>query len=153
MSYFPKYADERGVNPMLVAAGAGSYEACRLMLEHGGRASANLADLRGLTPLSYAVRGPRASPALTLLLRRCGGHLVANDVPSARAREMNATAASGRLQCLHLLVLAGFSPEVCLCLICPTSMRNYELSHEDLSSISTWPYKVKMRIRSFKVIG
>ncbi|VDM17239.1 unnamed protein product [Hydatigera taeniaeformis] len=99
------YTDNRRVHPLHVAAGAGAYAACRLMLENG--ASANIADTRGFTPLSYAVRGRHCTPALISLLRHFGCRLP--HITSARAREANLAASSGKLRQLRFYRLAGLT--------------------------------------------
>ncbi|VDK39206.1 unnamed protein product [Taenia asiatica] len=93
------------VHPLHVAAGAGAYAACRLMLENG--ASANVADARGFTPLSYAVRGRKCTPELIKLLRNFGCCLP--PIASARAREANIAASGGKLRQLRFYRLAGLT--------------------------------------------
>lgn len=103
-----KYTNSGRVHPLHVAAGAGAYAACRLMLENG--ASANIADARGFTPLSYAVRGRKCTPALIRLLRHFGCRLP--HITSARAREANIAASSGKLRQLRFYRLAGLTLQV-----------------------------------------
>lgn len=96
--------------PLHVAAGAGAISSCRIMLENG--ANANVTDKNGLTPLSWAVQGPNATPALITLMRRYGCRFPS--IASARARETNAAASAGKIHQLKLYRLAGLSLEVSL---------------------------------------
>lgn len=100
-----EYTDSGRIHPLHVAAGAGAYAACRLMLENG--VSANIADARGFTPLSYAVRGRNCTPALISLLLHFGCRLP--HIASARAREANIAASNGRLKQLRFYRLAGLT--------------------------------------------
>ncbi|CDS35712.1 Ankyrin [Echinococcus multilocularis] len=100
-----EYTDSRRIHPLHVAAGAGAYAACRLMLENG--VSANVADARGFTPLSYAVRARNCTPALISMLLQFGCRLP--HIVSARAREANIAASNGRLKQLRFYRLAGLT--------------------------------------------